>query len=334
MSVTTSVPDGTPPAPEPRGSGLLLTVLTVLACAAQAFVLFFTFVMGLGWGGLTYLAAVLQAALAFGLIAWFAARRRRAVVLVPLLSAALTAALAVASQAHGRATACSDEERAAVGQLAAPPGVEVAFKGEYVEGCMARTRMSLSSKTILEHYEAEFSRLGWRLTPGRNEATVGTAAEKDGISMVVDINTAGEGGAETLEVVVDDASATPCAMNTVDGFLKRTPTTAVEPGTWAMLVSTEDDPASVVIRDATSAVVFEQQARRRPGTADDELRMEDFPDSVDTLPLEEGDYQVECRPKDAAVATVPLRVTWDSPTEVEQEKDVVVRVFETPNDWE
>ena len=72
----------------------------------------------------------------------------------------------------------------------------------------------------VEHYQAEFTRLGWRLTPGMNEATVGTAAVKDGISMVVDINAAGEGGAELLEIVVGDAgSAEPCVINTVDGFL-------------------------------------------------------------------------------------------------------------------
>jgi hypothetical protein len=185
--------------------------LTVVACAVQAFVLLFTFLMGLGWGGLTYLAAVLQALSAFALIAWLAARRRRAVVLVPLLSAALTAALAVAGQAHGRATACSDEERAAAGQLAAPPGTVVAFEGEYTEGCVARSRTVLSKQAILEHYQAELARNGWQETPGRQETTVGTVAEKDGLRLTVDINTQEEGGAQTLEVVVGGAtSPEPC----------------------------------------------------------------------------------------------------------------------------
>ncbi len=106
MSAATS-PHAPPQQPPSAG---VRAALTVLACLAQAFVLFFTFVMGLGWGGLTYLAALLQAVLAFGLIARLATGGRRTVVLVPVLSAALTAVLAVAGQAHGRATACSDEE--------------------------------------------------------------------------------------------------------------------------------------------------------------------------------------------------------------------------------
>ncbi len=234
---------------QPPGAGER-TVLTVLACAVQAFILFFTFVMGLGWGGLTYFAAVLQAALAFGLIARLAARSRRAVVLVPVLSAALTAALAVAGQAHGRATACSDEERAAAEQLAAPPGAVVEFEGNYIEGCLAISRMRLSKQAILEDYQAELARNGWEESPGRQEATVGTSAEKNGLQLVVDINTEEEGGAQTLEVVVGDSgSASPCQINTVDGYLEpleRTPTSEVEPGNWVMLPS---DPDSQLTND-------------------------------------------------------------------------------------
>ena len=335
MSVGTAVPAGNAPRPEPSGKRMLPTVLTVLACATQTFVLFATFLMGLGWGGLTYVAALVQAGLAFVLIARLASRRRSIVVLVPLLSAALTAALAFTGQAHGRATACSDQELAAAEQLAPPPGTSVEFEGYYTEGCLATTRMRLSNQAILEHYQAEFTRHGWRLTPDRHFSTVGTAAVKDGISMVVDINAAGEGGAEMLEVVVGKpSSAEPCVINTVDGSLTRTMTTAVEPGTWSMLVSAEQEAASVVIRDSTSAVVFAQQAQRRPGSSDDMLQVEDLPDGVETLPLEQGDYQVECRPKDAAVTTVPLRVGWAISAGGEPEKDVVLRVFETPEGWE
>ncbi len=250
------------PAQQPPG------VRTVLACAAQAFVLFFTFVMGLGWGGLTYFAAVLQAALAFGLIARLAARSRRAVVLVPVLSAALTAALAVAGQAHGRATACSDEERAAAEQLAAPPGAVVEFEGHYIEGCLAISRMRLSKQAILEHYQAELARNGWQESPGRQEATVGTSAEKNGLQLVVDINTEEEGGAQTLEVVVGDSgSPAPRHINTVDGHLERTPTSEVEPGNWVMLPSDTGQRGSVVIRDRTGAAVYDYETTRSPRTA-------------------------------------------------------------------
>lgn len=151
--------------------------------------------------------------------------------------------------------------------------------------------------------------------------------------MVVDVDAAGEGRAEALEVVVGHAtSSEPCVINTVDGLLTRTTTTAVEPGTWAMLVSAEHEAGSVVIRDISSAVVLEQQAQRRPGRGDEVIRMEDFPDSVDALVLQKGSYQVECRSTDGTATTVPLRVAWDSSAGAESEKDVVRRVFETPDD--
>lgn len=334
MSVPTSVPDGNATGPAPRGSRVVPTVLTVLACVVQTFVLFFTFVMGLGWGGLTYVAALLQAGLAFVLIARLATRGRRTVVLVPLLSAALTAALAVAGTAYARAAACSDRVLAAAQSLAPLPGGTAEFEGHEIEGCLATTRTSLPDQAILEHYETELTRLGWRLTPERTEAPIGTAAEKDGISIGVDINPADEAAVSTLEVVVGDAaSPTSCVINIVDGFLKRTPTTAVEPGTWSTLVSTEDDPASVVIRDSTSAVVLDQKAQRRPGTSDDTLRVEDLPEGVDTLTLQQGVYQIECRLDGAEATSVPLRVAWDNAAGAERDKDVVVRIFETPDHW-
>ncbi len=163
---------------------------------------------------MTYLVAVLQAAAAFPLIAWLATRRRRAVVLVPVLSAALTVGLAFIGQAHGRATACSAQERAAAEQLAAPPGTVVEFEGEYTEGCVARTGMSLSNQAILEHYQAEFARLGWQETPGRQETTIGTAAVKDGIHMFVEIENA---GSQMLEVAVGDPSTATPARSTRSG---------------------------------------------------------------------------------------------------------------------
>ena len=115
---------GQAPQPDRRGQRLP-AVLAGLAGAAQALVLFATFLMGLGWGGPTYLAALVQAGAAFAPLSWLATRRRATVVLVPLVSAALSVGLAFAGQAHGRATACSDAERAAAQELAPPPGTTV-----------------------------------------------------------------------------------------------------------------------------------------------------------------------------------------------------------------
>jgi hypothetical protein len=133
------------------------------------------------------------------LIARLASRKLGVVVLVPVLSAALTVALAFAGLAHGLATACSDDERAAAQQFAPPPGTSVKFEGAYTEGCLARSRMSLSNEDILEHYQAEFIRLGWQETPGLNAGTVGTAGERDGISVAVDIKTGDEGGSSAAQ---------------------------------------------------------------------------------------------------------------------------------------
>jgi hypothetical protein len=109
------------------------------------------------------------------------------VVLVPLVSAALSVGLAVAGQAHARATACSDAERAAVRELAPPPGTTVEVEGEHTEGCVARTSTALSDEAVLEHYQAEFARLGWQETADGPRATLVTAAVEDGIHVVVEV---------------------------------------------------------------------------------------------------------------------------------------------------
>jgi hypothetical protein len=308
----------------------MLAALVALAVATQGFVLFTTAIMGLGWGGPTYVAALVQAGAAFAVISWLVTRSRAAVVLVPVASAAITVGLAFAGQAHGRATACSDQMRAAAQRLAPPPGTSVEFEGVYTEGCVARSRVRLSNQAIVEHYQAEFTRLGWQETPRGLETTIGTAAVKDGIHMAVDVED--PAGQQTLEVVVGaPTAATPCLINTVRvrGYptLTREPTPEIEPGQWMLLADAEDLPASVVIRDSSGLVLFEQQAHSRPDDADDLLQLE-----TPTLKLDVGDYAVECRARGAATR-VPLRIAWAAPVPVEQEKAVVLRVFETPEDW-
>ena len=328
MSVRSPVPSGQAPQPE-RSGQRLMAVLAGFAGAAQAFVLFATFLMGLGWGGPTYVAALVQAGAAFVPLSWLATRRRAEVLLVPLVSAALTAGLAFAGQAHGRATACSDLERAAAQELAPPPGTTVEVEGEYTEGCVARTGMALSNRAILEHYQAEFARLGWQETPDGPQTRLGTAAVKDGVHVVVDVEDAT--GSQTLEVVVGDpTTAAPCQIGTVGGYptLQREPTRAVEPGHWMVLVSADDLPASVVLRDGSGAVVLDQAAQPQPDSADDLLQRE-----TPTFSLDEGTYEVECRTGGGVVGAVPLDVAWAAPAPVEQEKSVVLRVFETPDGW-
>lgn len=87
--------EGRPPHERPAGGGNALVAVAVLVFLAQGVVALGTFVMGLGWGGPTYYAALLQVLAAFGLIGWLVSRRRRIAALVPLVSAALTVLLAV-----------------------------------------------------------------------------------------------------------------------------------------------------------------------------------------------------------------------------------------------
>ena len=332
MTAPTTVPGGGAPSPD-RSAGRLQGAIAVLAGLAQLGVLAFTFLMGLGWGGLTYVAALLQAAAGLVVIARLAGRKGAAVLLVPVLSAASTAALAVIGQAHGRATACSDVERAAASELAPPAGTSLELEGHYIEGCLASTRMDLSNETILEHYRAEFARHGWQETPGRNDSTVGIAAVKDGVHVHVDVESADEPAAQLLEVVVGEAgSGGPCLLNTVDPYLQRRPVSEVEPGSWVMLASS-DGPGSVAIRDSSGAVVHRQQTHRKPQEPDDFMAIEESAGGTPSLSLQEGAYEVECRPGDGAASTVPLRVAWASGADADGPKNVVLRVFETPDHW-
>lgn len=312
-------------APSVRSGPRTPAVLAALAVAAQCFVLVATLLMGLGWGGSTHVAALVQAGVAFAVISWLATRRLAAVVLVPVGSAALTVGLAFAGQAHGRATACSDAVTARAHELMPPPGTSVEFEGEYTEGCVARTRTSLSNRAIVTHYESEFARLGWRETPVGRETTIGTAAVKDGIHVVVNVEE--PTGSQPLEVAAGATAATRCVINKIGGYpsLTREATSEIEPGQWPMLVSSDDRSASVVVRDSAGSVVFEQQARRQPADAEDLMELE-----TATLVLDEGDYQVECRSGGGAATAVPLRVAWAPPGTVEQEHAVVLRVFEAP----
>ena len=52
-----------------------------------------------------------------------------------------------------------------------------------------------------------------------------------------------------------------------------------------------------------------------------------------SLSLQEGAYEVECRPGDGAASTVALRVVWASGADAEEPTNVVLTVFEAPDQW-
>jgi hypothetical protein len=78
-------------------------LFAVMASIFQVMVMLLTFFMGLGWGGPTYSAALLQTVLAFVVIVGLAryARHASLSLLVPLLSGALTFALVMLGEQLG-----------------------------------------------------------------------------------------------------------------------------------------------------------------------------------------------------------------------------------------
>lgn len=83
-------------------AGGLWTGTGVLSMVLQAAVLFMTGVMGLGWGGVTYAVANLQAVLGFCAIVVLVAGRRRWWALgVPVISALLTFGLVMLGESLG-----------------------------------------------------------------------------------------------------------------------------------------------------------------------------------------------------------------------------------------
>lgn len=100
-----------------------------------------------------------------------------------------------------------------------------------------------------------------------------------------------------------------------------------------MFVSSEDLPASVVVRDGSGQVVLEREAHPRPGDNDELMGSVDAmgEDGDMTLVLDEGLHEVECRPRDGAATAVPLRVAWD-PDGSETTTSVVLRIYELRDD--
>lgn len=171
--------------------------VAVGAVLTQAGVLFLTFAAGLQWGGWTYVAAVLQAALAGALVAVLASRRRWLALAVPLTSAALSIALYAFFVEVETAAACTQDIREATGQLAPPPGTRPRFHGEPANGCIARFTVPASAtESVYTHYRREFAGNGWELAT-RDSGPL--QATKNGIDMNVEV-VEGEGGLVVMEV--------------------------------------------------------------------------------------------------------------------------------------
>ena len=171
--------------------------VAVGAVLTQGGVFFLTFVAGLQWGGWTYPAAVLQAALAGALVAVLASRRGWLALTVPLTSTALSMALYAFFVEVESAAACTKDIREAAGQLTPLSGTRPSFHGEPANGCIARFTVPTSAtETVYTHYRREFTGNDWEIItrdPGPLQAT------KNGIDINLEV-AEGEGGLVVMEV--------------------------------------------------------------------------------------------------------------------------------------
>ena len=141
---------------------LVWAVVGVQALLALQF-----WVMGLGWGGVLYAANVLQGLVLVGVAVLLAVRRRLLVVLVPVVSVALSLGLQ-ATDALLTARACSPAAKAAVAELGLSYAVDDGDPDTYVlafpSSCSALFGPGRPDDVVLEEYRAAARRAGWEFT--------------------------------------------------------------------------------------------------------------------------------------------------------------------------
>jgi hypothetical protein len=156
--------------PNTRGSGLwpewaLTTPWSRAAVTAQLGILFVTAVLGLLGAFVAenpWFVALAQATAGIGLVGWLAARSGRAVLVVPVVSFALTVGLAAVSNTVS--VACSDRALAAFEQLPPPPGASFETFVSPSQGCMVEmTSEQKRGAEVFDHYRREFEKQGWRI---------------------------------------------------------------------------------------------------------------------------------------------------------------------------
>ena len=219
--------------PPPAGS----TAAGITAIVLQVLVAGFTLFLGVGWvaGAAAHLVALGQAVLALGVTVWLAARRRRLVLLVPVVSLSLTFLLQWAGTQIGQAAACSELERSLVAELAAPPGVDVELRGGNEGSCLATFTTDLDAEEVIAHYEAEFDTHGWRVITGQGSSVGldGIAALKDGIVVDVSVEELESRGLVALAVreKPPDVDYDVCTPNLISAITQLIPPPGTPPGT-------------------------------------------------------------------------------------------------------
>ena len=138
-------------------------LLAGVAILVQVLLLFYFFVLGLGWGGFWYLANLGQALLILVgavLLIW---RRPLWVLPLPVLSVLLMLTFQAVDPSL-ETTECTEAELAAIAELPPPPGTPpLEFQDEPGNGCIARFHSSLSGKQLLDHYRRAAKEAGWQV---------------------------------------------------------------------------------------------------------------------------------------------------------------------------
>ncbi len=142
---------------------LVYRLLAGMAIVVQVLLLYYFFVMGLGWGGFWYLANLAQALVVLVIAGVLMVKHPLLAVPLPIVSLLLMLAL------HGldpstKTRDCSEAELAAVAQLPPPPGSPPpTFQSEPTEGCIARFTSNLPAAKVLDHYRLAATKAGWQL---------------------------------------------------------------------------------------------------------------------------------------------------------------------------
>ncbi len=145
-------------------------VLAGVAVAVQLVLLSRSFFMGLGWGGLGYVANLGQiVAIVVLALAWF--RKHPLRVLPLVLASFLLTQVLLAVDPSLKTRECTPSELAAVAEFPPPPGSpEPDFQSEPDNGCTARFHVDLRGEQLLEHYEQAAKAAGWEVDdPGMVE---------------------------------------------------------------------------------------------------------------------------------------------------------------------
>ena len=160
--------------PTGRRGQIVKQLLAVAAIIIQVVLLYEFWVMGLGWGGVGYVANLAQGVIIL-VVAGLLIRKRPLLVLpLPLLSFLLMLALQAVSL---RITECSPPELAAAAELRPPPGSPPpTFRSYPSSGCAATFNSSLSGQQILDHYRAAAKDAGWQVE-GRSMSNETVTAE-------------------------------------------------------------------------------------------------------------------------------------------------------------